>query len=268
MDTLLRSKYNQLQEFFAELEEAVIAFSGGVDSTLLLKVAKDVLDHEVMAIIGKSDTMPEREFEDALLTARLMGIEPVVIQTHEIESPDYCNNPIDRCYHCKKHIFGSFTDFMLSHKLLHLVDGSNSDDLKDYRSGNKALEQYEVLSPLRDLGFTKQDIRDLSKELGLSTWNKEAMACLATRIAHNDPITLEKLRMIELAETYLRSNDFTQVRARIKQNSLRIEVNPLEVARFFEDSTRQMVIQKMKELGFQEVSIDMDGYRMGSMNKN
>ncbi|QQS50819.1 MAG: ATP-dependent sacrificial sulfur transferase LarE [Bacteroidota bacterium] len=267
MDASLKLKYEQLQALFIDLEEAVIAYSGGVDSTLLLKVAKDVLGHEVIAIIGKSDTMPEREFEDALLTARMMGIEPVVIQTKETESPDYCNNPVERCYHCKKHIFGTFTEFMQSHKLLHLVDGSNSDDLKDYRPGNKALEQFDVLSPLRDLGFTKKDIRELSKALGLSTWNKEAMACLATRIAHNDPITLQKLRMIELAEAFLRSHGFTQVRARIQQNSLRIEVNPNEVARFYEDSIRQQVIQKMKELGFLEVSIDMEGYRMGSMNK-
>lgn len=266
MDRSLQKKYQKLREFLLELEEVVIAYSGGVDSTLLLKVSKDELGDEAIALIGKSEAMPEKEFEDALFTARTLGVEPVIINTHETDQPDYCENPVNRCYICKRHIFGAFDAYMTNNELLHLIDGSNVDDLKDYRPGNKALEQYKVISPLKEAGFTKEDIRELSKELGLATWKKEAMACLSTRIAYNDPITIEKLRQIEKAEEFLRLMKFTKVRARMQESTLRIEVNPLEVPRFFEDDTRKLVLSRMKELGFKNVSVDMEGYKMGSMN--
>jgi uncharacterized protein len=156
---------------------------------------------------------------------------------------------------------------MQENHLLHLIDGSHADDEKDYRPGSKALTYFDVLSPLKELSFSKEDIRDLSKELQLPTWKKEAMACLASRIAYNDPITKEKLHMIELAEEFLRELKFTKVRARLHGETLRIEVHPKQVQRFFDTVTRQRVLTKMKQLGFKHISIDMEGYRMGSMNE-
>ena len=266
MNNTLHTKYNLLKTYLNELEEVVIAYSGGVDSTLLLKVAVDELKDEVIAVLAKSESMPREVFMEAIFTARKIGVEPTVIRTREIEIPEYCSNPVDRCYHCKKHIFGSFSEFMEKNMLIHLIDGSNADDSKDYRPGEKALAHFEVISPLKDLGFTKDEIRELSKELGLSTWNKEAMPCLATRIAYNEPITIEKLQKIDVAESYLRSLKFTQVRARIEEGNMRIEVNPSELCRFDDKDLRNQVLKRMKIIGFKHVSIDKEGYRMGSMN--
>jgi uncharacterized protein len=262
----LEKKYSGLKQYLNNLGKVVIAYSGGVDSALLLKVAADELGEDAIALIGKSESMPEAEFKEAISIAKEIGIEPVVVKTNEIESPVYYSNPVERCYHCKKIIFGAFDDYMKHNKLIHLLDGSNHDDLKDYRPGTKALEYYKVTSPLKELEFTKNDIRELSQELGLSTSNKEAMACLSTRIAYNEPITKHKLQMIEEAENFLKGLHFNQVRARLQNETLRIEVSPDQVPRFFDGDIRQKVLKKMKSLGFKHISIDMEGYRMGSMN--
>lgn len=264
----LQLKYTQLKDFFHEHEEVVIAYSGAIENVLLLKVAKDEISDEVIALMGKTASMPEREFEDALFLARELGVEPVVIKTKEIDSPDYCSNPLDRCYHCKKHIFGSFDKFMKENELIHLLDGSISDSSTDYKFKIKAIKEFNVTSPLKDLEFTKDDVKDLLKELGLSTWRKEKMACLASRIAFNDPITIDRLKKIDQAEELLRTMDFTHVRVRLQNNTVRIEVDAAEVQRFFNLDIRKKVLVEMKELGFQNISIDMDGNTKESMNEN
>lgn len=266
MNKVLRNKYNLLKDYLKNLEEIVVAFSGGVDSTLLLKVAKDITDIRVYAIIGKSPSTPKTEFQQALTLAREIGIEPIVLETNEINSPDYCSNSLERCYHCKKIIFGTFTKHIEQLGLKNLADGSNYDDLADFRPGTKALREFRVISPLRETGFTKNDIRELSKEINLPTWNKEAMACMATRIAYGESISVEKLQMIEKAEHYLRELGFTYVRARLDGEQLRIETATDMLYKFFEDGLRQNIIAKMKEIGFKYITIDMEGYRMGSMN--
>jgi uncharacterized protein len=268
MNKELAFKYSQLVDFITELEEVVVAYSGGVDSTLLLRVAIDTLGEEVIALIGKSETMPVKEFDNAVFTARELGVEPVIIPINETDSLDYCSNSVDRCFFCKKHIFSSFTEFMHKNRLLHLIDGSNTTDESEFQSRNKALALFDVISPLKELNFTKTEIRELSKELGLSTWAKESMTCLATRIALNDTITISKLKQIELAEDYLKELEFKQVRARLQNDSLRIEVSSAQVHRFFHDKTRKYVLDKMKALGFKHVSIDMEGHGNSSKSQN
>ena len=266
MQKELKAKYNKLKNYLSTLDEIVIAYSGGVDSTLLLKVARDIELLRVYAIIGKTSSTPADEFTSALTTARQIGIEPVVLETEEMNSPEFCSNSLDRCYHCKKSIFKTFQNYIDSLGMKNLADGSNYDDLSDFRPGTRALEEYGVISPFKENGFTKNDIRELSKELMLPTWNKEAMACLATRIAYGEPINTKKLEMIEEAENYLRKMGFTSVRARIQGQQLRIESSADQLYKFFEEDVRQQVIQKMKEIGFKFITIDMEGYRMGSMN--
>jgi pyridinium-3,5-biscarboxylic acid mononucleotide sulfurtransferase len=262
----LKKKYSILQQNIKKLSSAVVAFSGGVDSTLLLKICKDELKENAYAIMGVTQTMPEEERNMALQLARSIGVEPILIETQELNSKVFCANPDDRCYHCKSLIFGSFQKYLEEKNLYNLLDGSNINDLSDYRPGKKALEELNVISPFIEAGFTKNEIRELSKQLDLPTWDKEALACLATRIAFGDEITAEKLDMINKAEKFLRDKGFTYVRARIQKNQLRIETSIEQLPVLFEDEMRKEVVKYMKELGFKFVTIDMEGYRMGSMN--
>lgn len=263
MDKALLKKYTQLKELLSYYKEVVVAFSGGVDSTLLLKIAFDTIGEKAIAVMGKSASMPTHEFQAAINIARTIGIEPIVLETNEICSPIYKSNPVDRCYHCKKIIFGTFIEFLASNGYRNLIDGSNIDDLKDYRPGKKALEELNVSSPLKESGFTKRDIRELSRELNLPTWEKEAMACLSTRISYGDEITLEKLQKIEQAELFLRELGFKNVRTRISRDDVRIEVNQEQIVLFFSNNIIDKVINKMKSLGFKTVSVDLEGYKMG-----
>lgn len=266
MEDQLKLKYDKLKSILSDLQEVVVAYSGGVDSTLLLKVAHDTLGEKVIAIIGKSLSMPDKEFNEGLQIANQIGVNPIVIETNELALPVYIRNPVDRCYHCKKHIFGEFITYIKQHGCRNLIDGSNYDDLKDYRPGKQALEEFKVISPLRDAEFNKTDIRQLSKALQLTTWNKEAMACLSTRIAYNEEITKEKLIRIAKAEEYLRAEGFDLVRARLQEGHVRIETHPEQVKEFYTDKKRNRVFNHLKELGFNTVSVDLEGYRMGSMN--
>jgi uncharacterized protein len=266
MEKILKNKYRTLQHYLQDLGEIVVAYSGGVDSTFLLKVAKDTLRQKARAIIGNSAVIPHEEFQTAIELAKRFGEDPVVIQNQELNSPLFISNPADRCYHCKHIIFNEFLEHVRSLGLKNLADGSNIDDLKDYRPGTKALEEMVVLSPLCETGFTKHDIRLLSKELKLPTWDKEAMACLATRIPYGEEITTEKLAMVEQAEIILRELGFSWVRARLFGKNLRIEVAARQLHLFFDDKMREKIIQEMKKLDFRYITLDMEGYRMGSMN--
>ncbi len=266
MDKELKTKFDLLKSNIKKLGEVVVAYSGGVDSTFLLKVCKDELNDKAHAILGVSYTMPEKDRIQAIDLAKKIGIEPILIQTPEFSSPDFCNNPVDRCYHCKKIIFSSFKKYMVDNHLNNLLDGSNTDDLKDYRPGKKALDELQVISPLIQAGFSKEDIRLVSKEIQLPTWNKEALACLATRITYGEEITLDKLKNIEKAEEFLREIGFTYVRARIQGDQMRIETSVEELPLLFADGTRQKIVKFVKDLGYKFVTIDMEGYRMGKMN--
>lgn len=261
-------KYKKLKENIKKLGSVAIAFSGGVDSTLLAKVCKDVLGHKAIAITVFAPMHSSREIQEALVFGKKIGIKHNVIKFSEIDIDGFKENPMDRCYICKKKIFSDIKKEAEKYGIKYVVDGSNMDDLQDYRPGLKAIEELEVISPLKEAGLTKEDIRYLSKKLELPTWNKPAFACLVSRIPYGEEITKKKLNMIEKSEDYLREIGFRQYRVRCHGDISRIEVAPEERTKFFHIGVLDGINNKFKELGFSYVSMDLEGYKMGKMNKD
>ena len=248
------------------MRSVLIAYSGGVDSAFLLKVAHDVLGERVVAATALSPTYPHGEMEEAKETAGALGARHVIVTTDELSDPIFTRNPIDRCYWCKKELFSKLTAVAEKHGLDYVLDGSNRDDTSDFRPGMKAAEEFGVRSPLREAGLGKEDIRRLSKEMGLKTWDKPALACLASRFPYGTEITGERLKVIDAAEAFLRSLGITQVRVRHHNDIARIEVPADEIGRLTREESRQKVIQGLKGLGYRYVTVDLEGYRTGSMN--
>ena len=260
-------KLEKLKNDVEKLARMAVAFSGGVDSTFLLKVAYDVLKEDVIAITARSVVFPQREFNEAMDFVRDLGVRHVLVDAGALELENLYNNPEDRCYHCKKEIFKKILETAEAFNIKHVADGSNMDDLGDYRPGMAALRELGILSPLKDAGFTKDDIRVLSRDMGLPTWDKPALACLATRIPYGERITKEKLGMIDKAEQYLIDMGFRQVRVRHHGDIARIEVPTVERSRFFDEELLDKVYGKFKEIGFRYTALDLKGYRTGSMNE-
>ncbi len=260
-------KLEMLKEYIKEKGSIAVAFSGGVDSTFLLKVAKDVLGVKVIAVTAKSSTYPEREFKEAQNFAKEIGVRQIVIVSEELEIEGFSENPVNRCYFCKHELFEKITEVAKQNGMNFVADGSNIDDLGDYRPGMQAIKELEVISPLKTASMTKGDIRLLSKEMGLKTWDKQAFACLASRFPYGEKITKEKLEMIDKAEQYLLDLGFRQVRVRHHGNLARIEVAANEIGRFFNEDLMGKVYSEFKNVGFTYVSLDMKGYRTGSMNE-
>ena len=249
------------------MESVAIAFSGGVDSTFLLRVAQTVLDDKVLAVTAESETSPRHEIEDARRLAAEFGVRHLIIQSDELKSPEFVKNPVDRCYICKKSRFSAIFGLAHEHGLTWVADGSNIDDQSDYRPGMKAVLELGVRSPLLEAGLSKADVRLLSRRLGLSTWDKPAYPCLATRIPYGTPITAEKLRQVDAAEEFIRSRSITrQVRVRHYGDTARIEVAEEDIANLLESETRRHVVSFIKNLGFRFVTLDLEGYRTGSLN--
>jgi uncharacterized protein len=261
-----RQKHEELKKILKNMGSAAIAFSGGVDSTYLLLTANEVLGSHAAAITVKSPTFPERELRDADEFALKLGVKHITVESGEEDIQLYEDNPPDRCYICKKAIFGKILEKAAENGITHVVDGSNTDDLGDYRPGMKALRELGIESPLIMAGLTKNDIRTLSRELGLPAWNKPAYACLATRFPVGERITPEKLKMVERAEQYLFDAGFRQVRVRHHGDIARIEVESGERSLFFDDGLMDRVNGKLREIGFKYVSLDLGGYKMGNMN--
>ena len=261
-------KKQALVEALKKMDSLLIAFSGGVDSTFLLAVAHEVLGPHVVAVTATAPFYPSREALEATDFARQRGIEHLVIPSEAGNLPAFRSNPPDRCYHCKAFLFAKLRDLAERRGIRHVAHAANADDTADYRPGSKAAEEAGVLSPLLDAGLGKEEIRLLSREMGLSTWNKPAMACLASRIPYGEPITEEKLNMIEEAETFLASEGFRQFRVRCHGSLARIEVEKGDFSRIAAEPLRETVVSKLKEIGFLYVSLDLEGYVTGSLNRS
>ena len=266
-DAKTQERFERLKKILRSMESVVIAYSGGVDSTFLAKAAKDELGDGSLAVTARSETYVQSEFEQAKRLAETWGFRHLVIETKELEYPNYARNPVDRCYHCKSGLFSELKRVAREQGMKWVADGSNADDLKDYRPGLRALQELEIRSPLREAGLSKADIRTLSRSLGLETWNKPAVACLGSRFPYGTEITLEKLSMLERAEIFLHGLGLSQVRVRHHDSLARIEVLPGDIQRLSEPGLREKVVQAFKEIGYVYVALDLQGYRTGSMNE-
>jgi len=263
----LHEKFETLKSIIADMGSVLVAFSGGVDSTFLLRVAHDVLGDKACAVTATSPTYPESEFREACDLARRMGVRQIVVESNELEIPGFADNPRDRCYHCKRELFDICVVKAGELGYDAIADGSTTDDLNDYRPGRRALAELAIRSPLLEADLSKGDIRRLSRELGLPTWNKQAYACLASRFPYGVEITPERLRMVEKCEEFLREAGFTVYRVRYHGETARIETSEHELARFLEPSLRRAVTAFFREAGFVYVALDLQGYRTGSMNE-
>ena len=264
----LDDKLARLKAALLQMESVLVAFSGGVDSTLLLKVAHDVLGEKVLAVTAVSQLTPRQEGNDAIAMAELIGAVYVQVDSDDLADSVFAANPQDKCYHCKKRRFKLLKQMASERGLKFVVDGTNSDDFDDYRPGMKAIEELGIRSPLSDAGFSKADIRKLSRDLGLPTWDKPAFACLASRVPYGYVITAEKLKQIDEAEIFLQSLGICrQVRVRHHGTVARLEVDPQTFHQFIEPQNRTKITDYFKKLGFQFVALDLEGYAMGSLNR-
>ena len=261
------SKLDTLRHLFSEMGQALIAYSGGVDSTLVAKVAYDVLGDRAIAITAESPSLLPDDLEEARIQAATIGIAHEIVKTHEMENPDYTSNPVNRCYFCKSELHDTIKPLALKRGFPYVVDGVNADDLHDYRPGIQAAKERGARSPLAEVGITKLEVRQLSKELGLSWWDKPAQPCLSSRFPYGEEITVEKLRRVGNAERYLKQLGFANIRVRSDGDTARIEVMPDQIQAFVTTSDLPAIVTKLQSFGFFYVTLDLEGYQSGKLNR-
>lgn len=265
IESSLQNKYLELKKYLSSLNSVAVAYSSGVDSTFLLKTAVDTLPRDnVLALTAKSHSFPKRELDESIQFCKSENIRQIVFESEELSIDGFSNNPPDRCYICKKELFSKIKGIVRENNINAVVEGSNADDINDYRPGMRAVAELDILSPLKKVGLTKNEIRTLSKQLGLKTWNKQSFACLSSRFVYGEKITVQKLDMIDKSEQLLLDLGFKQVRVRIHNDVARIEVLPNEIERVMQ--FKDTIYSKFKEYGFRYVTLDLGGYRTGSMN--
>jgi uncharacterized protein len=266
--TDLEKKFAKLKDIIKGMGSMLIAYSGGVDSTFLLKVATDTLGREkVLGVTAQSSTYPKHERDAAVQFANEFGFNHLLIDSEELEIEGFAANPVERCYYCKQELFRKLTEIASEKGLTSVCDGSNYTDLSDIRPGLNAAKELQIRSPLQEVGMTKSEIRKLSRELGLPTWDKPSFACLSSRIPFGERITIAKLKQVDTAEQFIRTFGIKQVRVRHHGEIARIEIDRKDFAKLLADDTAQKVAQKLKSLGFTLVTLDLQGYRTGSMHE-
>ena len=267
MQASLQAKYDHLCNLITEAGSAIIAFSGGVDSTFLLKVCVDKVGEKVLAITARSETFPERELQEAKTLAGLIGGNHLIIDTKELEAPGFSSNPPHRCFLCKSELFSKLKQIAREHGIPWVFDGSNADDVGDFRPGRQAARQLGIRSPLEEAGLGKKEVRTLSRMLNLPTWDKPAFACLSSRFPYHTEITEQALRQVEDAEDFLWNLGMREFRVRHHDTMARIELGVKELSLFFESGRWNEIVQYFKSLGYKYVTLDLEGYRTGSMNE-
>lgn len=263
----LLQKYESLKEYIKSMGTVAVAFSSGVDSTFLLYAAKEALGDKVIAITASPQSFPKREYDESKEYCRSLGVKQYIAEIDELEIEGYSKNPPNRCYICKKRLFEEMISVANDQGISEIIEGSNLDDDGDYRPGLMAIKELDIKSPLRHVGFTKAEIRELSKHFDLPTWDKPSFACLASRFPYGEEITKEKYIMVDRAEQFLFDLGFKQFRVRIHDKMARIELLPEDFDRFMEEKTRTSVYEEFKNIGFTYTSLDILGYRTGSMNE-
>lgn len=265
--TMLLQKLEQLTTLFSEMENALIAYSGGIDSTLVAKIAVDVLGDRAIAVTAESPSLLPEDLEDARIQAAAIGIAHKIVQTHEMDNPNYSSNPVNRCYFCKSELHDTLKPMAVQWDYPYVVDGVNADDLHDYRPGIQAAKERGARSPLAEVGVTKAEVRELSKHLGLPWWDKPAQPCLSSRFPYGEEITIAKLQRVGRSEVYLRKLGWQNLRVRSEGDTARIEVLPEQVKEFVIQTDLPELVSALQSYGFLYVTLDLEGYRSGKLNQ-